>query len=249
MFLTWVREKGLTPETGEDLSTAMAQYVTEHRTQWKPKTVQRKLTALRAFGRHHGADVLMRYRAPSPPRAVPHPLPEGVSGVLAMIEAADTPQRAALITLLGLAGLRIHEALDVYPDDFDLADRTLYVRGKGDKARVVPVSDAAWVHLVAAYTDAILRQVKAEGAKKCPLVGLTDRRARQVVTDIGKKAGISRPVSSHDLRATFATAAYSKTRDIRAVQDLLGHSNSKTTEIYTGVAESAMREASEIVED
>ena len=70
---------------------------------------------------------------------------------------------------------------------------------------------------------------------KSPLIPLEDRNARALVTSIGARAGIKGPVSSHDLRATFATELYNKTHNIRLVQTLLGHASVTTTQAYLGI--------------
>jgi site-specific recombinase XerD len=76
-----------------------------------------------------------------------------------------------------------------------------------------------------------------------PLVGINERHARKVITSLGAKIGLERRISSHDLRATFATAVYDKTMDIRLVQELIGHATSAQTEVYIGVNLDKMREA------
>lgn len=156
-----------------------------------------------------------------------------------MLAVARTPEQKALCSLTGLMGLRVSEALSVMLADFDHSAATLTVRGKGDKTRTVPVSPRAWENLVP-------RMVELMTLGEQRLVSLSDRGARIVITTLGQKAGLSRSISSHDMRATFATAAYDKSLDIRAVQELLGHGSSQTTEIYTGVRLDTMREAANL---
>ena len=156
-----------------------------------------------------------------------------------LIEIATNERYKALIAFCGLEGCRVAEALAVKPCDFDLDEMELTIRGKGDKTRIVPVSTAAWDVLQIPVTRAFV-------SGGCEVVGLKDRFARRVITDLGKRAGLRRPISSHDLRATFATEVYNRTLDIRLVQELLGHSSSQTTELYTGVQRAAMRKAVEL---
>jgi site-specific recombinase XerD len=122
-------------------------------------------------------------------------------------------------------------------EDFDLDNMTLHVRGKGDKGRVVPVSNRAWGVLAMPVARAMMNQ--------CEVVGLKDRFARRVITELGVRAKLERHTSSHDLRATFATAVYDHTLDQRVVQELLGHSSGTTTEIYIGRSNDQMRKAVE----
>lgn len=205
-----------------------------------PKTTARRLTSLRGFAKWAGwGTVLDEYMAPTPGRTIPHPIPEGTDGLRRMIAVAKNNEQAAIIALGGFATCRIAESLSLTPDNFDLSEMLLTIRGKGDKTRVVPLSTEALTHVQAAL-------VLAHGKPDGKLISYKDRFARQIVTNLGVKAKLSRKVSSHDLRATFATAAYDKTGNIRVVQELLGHANSQTTEIYTGVKLAQMREAMDI---
>lgn len=157
-----------------------------------------------------------------------------------MMDGARTAEQKALCVLIGLLGLRVSEALGCEFDHFDLNNMTLTVRGKGDKTRTIPVSDEVWEHLIDRVAE--LRRSRTER-----FVTYTDRGARKALTVLGEKVGLTRHVSSHDLRATFATAAYDKSLDLRAVQELLGHASSQTTEVYTGVQMLTMREAAKVL--
>lgn len=224
--------------TDDELELAVAGYLTDLRTRLAPTTIHRKLAAFRSWGKRSGRPAFLAgYRAPTPPAPEPHPLPEGIDGVLRMISCAGTPQHAAVVALCGLAGLRVSEACAVRPEDLDMADRILLVHGKGAKLRRVPLSDAA--------ANAILPTLLAATPGE-PIVGFGERRAREVITELGVSAKLSRRVASHDLRATFATAAYNKSLNLRAVQTLLGHANSKQTEVYTGVSVAQMRDAADV---
>lgn len=112
---------------------------------------------------------------------------------------------------------------------------TLSIRGKGDKYRVVPVSKRCWRAISDAYISSM-----ASGDKL--LIHYSDRSARKCITTLGRKAKLARPISSHDLRATFATVVYDRTLNQRVVQELLGHAQGSTTELYIGVAQKAMAE-------
>lgn len=218
--------------------TAM-EWLQEHRRTVAPKTTSRRLTSLRAFAKWAGwGPLLTDYSAPTPARGMPHPLPEGIEGVKRLIEATRYDTHKALVALCGLCGLRVAEALAIKPSHFDHENRTLVIRGKGDKTRVVPVSESAWSVLARPVTRAFI-----EGDRE--VVGLKDRFARRVITELGERAGLQRHISSHDLRATFATAVYDKTLDLRTTQELLGHSSSQTTELYTGITMDKMRGAVE----
>ena len=219
---------------------AFKSYLNDNRGTWAPKTTRRRLGTLRSWARYSGAPdtFLGDYRAPIPAPPQPHPIPESIDGVLRMIMSTRNPRHRALCTLTGLMGLRVHEAVDVRPDDFDMAEMTLTVRGKGSKTRIVPVSETAWKHLHKAYALA--------DANGTTLVRIGNRGARAAISRHARNAGLSRHVASHDMRATFATAAYRKSKDLRAVQNLLGHADPATTQVYTEVAMTQMRNAAEV---
>lgn len=234
-FLDWVKQDTLGPAA---IQVVARQYMTECREQWSPKTTKRKMASIRSFGRFIGIPLLEGYRGPKVAKPIPHPIPEGINGVLEMIMECDTPQQKALIALCGLAGLRVSEARAVKGFNFTFdPDGTVWlkVRGKGDSYRTVPVNKTCML---------FVRPLLADQHGSAVIVGdMADRTARAMVTRMGAKAALSRPVKSHDLRATFATAAYDQCKDLRVVQELLGHADSSTTEVYTGTSPAAMKSA------
>lgn len=202
------------------------------------KTTLRRASSLRSFGEWALWPLnLKEVSLPKTPRSVPHPIPEGIAGVMRMIEVGNYAQ-SALVSLCGLCGLRVEEALSVTYEHFDFENMTLTVQGKGDKERIVPVSKAAWESMAVAVAKSM-----RSGREVLPF---SDRYARQTITDLARRAGLERHVSSHDLRATFATAAYDHTLDLRVVQELLGHASVNTTQGYTGITLKKMKEAVEL---
>lgn len=185
-------------------------------------SINRKAAALRKY---YG-DALAKYKAPPAPEGEPHPLPNLMDDVRKMLAVTDGEIRLA-IALMGFAGLRISETLMLCWQD--IAADEIIVYGKGSKIRRVPI---------APELEAILDQVERPVSGP-ELFTMSERGLRKAVTTAGERAMIDRPVSSHDLRMTFGTVIYNFCKDIRVVQELLGHSSSKTTERYTGVAQAA----------
>lgn len=226
---------GPTP-VGELEELAMS-WLNLNRRKVSPKTTARRLASVRGFAKWAGvADPLEDYIAPVVARPIAHPIPEGIDGIRSMLLHARSDEQEALIALGGLVGLRITEVISVTTEDFNLTDMLLTIRGKGDKTRIVPISPEAWSHISSAF-------IKAIGRDDQRLVTYQDRFARQVVTNLAKKADLRRHVTSHDLRATLATEMLNNGANIRVVQEILGHASVETTEIYTGVAVNQMREA------
>lgn len=237
---------GLVNEMGElpadEFDAAARTYLTAHDGELAAKTTRRRFGAFRRFAEFAGIpDVLAArsYRLPDPGKPDPHPLPGGMADIKAMLEAAHDADERVLIALCGLCGLRVSEARSIRPSSIDYERKVLRVLGKGNKVRTVPLSAAA--------ADIIIPVAEATLDDDL-LVPSDDRRTRRVIERIGRHAGISRRVSSHDLRATFATAAYRKSLDLRAVQELMGHADPKTTVVYTQVAEDDMRAAAELMD-
>lgn len=227
--------------TWDEAETAFARFLTKNRTTWAPKTTQRRLGTYRSWAKWAGAPAtfLLSYKSPKPAAPQPHPIPEGISGVVAMMASTRNPRHKALCALTGLLGLRVGEAVTITPASFDLIEMTLTIRGKGDKTRVVPVSDAAWKQIKGAHALAV-----ANGGT---LLRMSNGGARRAITRHGRNADLSRPVSSHDMRATFATTAYRNSKNLRAVQELLGHADAKTTQVYTEVSMADMRAAAAVI--
>ncbi len=205
---------------------------------WAPKTVGRKLGTFRAFSTwYDGDEMLPQYRAPKPARAKPHPVEGGIDTVIAMIDHANTIPHRALIAMCGLAGLRVGEAVSIRPCDYNKREQMLTVLGKGSKERMVPLNLRADIN--------VFRAVElANRLHDDTIVPIHERKARQAITRIGARVGVK--VSSHDLRATFATAAYNKSKDLRAVQELLGHADPAQTQVYVDVSEGSLRNAADV---
>lgn len=230
--------KNTSPATDwRSLEVQVATYLNANRSTWSPKTMQRRLSSIRSWARwvDPGINFMARYRAPKVTETPPHPIPEGIDGVKRMIASTRNPRHRALCVLTGVLGLRVDEAVNVKPSDFDLNEMELKVRGKGDKTRVVPVTPFVWKHIERAYDMAVKNGTT--------LVRLSNSGARKAIPRHGRNAGLSRPIRSHDMRSTAATAMYAATHDLRATQEVLGHANAQTTQRYTLVSKNAMRAA------
>lgn len=235
---TFINADPFTDATAEQFA---AMYLNQGRKVWAPKTTCRKLTTFRSYGEWCKEPLfLANYKPPVPATAQPHPIPEGIDGVVAMIQRTRNPLHRCLLALNGLMGLRIEECITVTADCVNVDEMTLKIRGKGDKTRIIPISPRAWTYIF----DQYLYCDKIDPGK--PLVPYSNRGARAAISRHGRNAGLSRHVRSHDLRATALTAAYNKTKDLRAVQELAGHADPKTTMTYTGVSMAAMREAANL---
>lgn len=174
---------------------------------------------------------------------------------LRIIEAAagQQPQELrdkAILELLFSSGLRVSELCNLNRDHINLARGEFMVRGKGQKDRPVFISPEA-TECLAAYlatrTDpAKPLFIRYSGAKSGDNDGesfrLTPRSVQRLVAHYAKLAGITKKVSPHTLRHSFATDLLMNGADIRSVQSMLGHSNIATTQVYTHVTDRHLKE-------
>lgn len=221
----------------------------------------RTVVAVRGFHKFAVADGLAQLdpaaavKPPTPAKRLPKALP--LSDVEAILEAAGAPgtplalrDRALLEVLYG-TGARISEAVGLDVDDVsaldlrDHDDNTILLSGKGGKERLVPVGSFAR----AALSAYLVRGRPALVAKATPALFLNSRGGRlsrqsawAVLVKAAERAGVTRDVSPHTLRHSFATHLLDGGADVRVVQELLGHASVTTTQVYTLVTVDNLRE-------
>ena len=148
-------------------------------------------------------------------------------------------------------GLRVSELCSLN-QDLDLDRDEFSIRGKGDKVRVVFISEMArkavraYLHRRDDMDEALFVQVPGKGGKKVlqaqDSIRLTPRSIERIVKFYATKAGISKKVTPHVIRHSFATDLLSNGADLRSVQALLGHANITTTQVYTHVTDKHLRD-------
>src|SRR3989344_7174376 len=154
---------------------------------------------------------------------------------------ADSLRDKAMLELLFSTGLRVGELCNLNVDDVDLKRDEFSVRGKGGKVRVVFLSDLARFH-VKTYLDKRKGMSEALFSRENSDSRLTPRSIQRLVKHYAIKAGITRKVTPHVIRHSFATDLLSNGADLRSVQALLGHAHIGTTQIYTHVTDAHLRE-------
>ncbi|CAM3194277.1 site-specific tyrosine recombinase XerD [Nocardioides dubius] len=190
-------------------------------------------------------------KPPSPAKRLPKALP--LSDVEAILEAAGSPETTlslrdrALLELLYGTGARISEAVGLDVDDIDLEQGSVKLHGKGGKERIVPIGSYARAAIVGylsrsrpqlatAKTPAGAMFLNARGGR------LSRQSAWTVLVRSAERAGVTRDVSPHTLRHSFATHLLDGGADVRVVQELLGHASVTTTQVYTLVTVDNLRE-------
>lgn len=228
-----------------DLETKhVRQFVaTIHRQGLAGSSIQRVLSAVRSFYRFLSREGLVEQnpalavQAPKSPRKLPSTLDADQMGQLLDIPIIDavSARDAAIMELIYSSGLRISELVSLDMHSIDLSDHSLRVTGKGSKTRMLPIGTKAsaaierWLdyrHELADYVEAALF-VSKRGTR------ISVRAVQQRMDYWGKRLGVQGKVHPHRLRHSFASHMLESSGDLRAVQQLLGHEDISTTQIYT----------------
>ena len=211
----------------------------EHRRGLSPKSLQRRLSACRSFYRwllkHEriAASPADAIRAPKAPRRLPQVLDPDEAKALVEVPT-DVPlgvRDRALLELFYSSGLRLSELCALRWRDLDLAGGLVTVLGKGSKQRSVPVG---------AHARAALAAWRNEGkaANDAPVFPgrngpITPRAVQLRLRQLAQRQGLFKRVHPHLLRHSFASHVLESSGDLRGVQELLGHADISTTQIYT----------------
>jgi integrase/recombinase XerD len=239
--------------TTDELRTYLAQLRADG---LAPATISRRVSAARAFFAHQ---VLLGARTDNPAAELESPrrhpkLPRTLSPreTERLIEAAagTTPRAlrdSALVELLYGGGLRVSEAVGLERAAVDLDERLVRCIGKGNKERIVPIGRSAaealrrYLSRGRPYLDRRLRPELFLNARGGPL---TRAGAFLIIRRLAEKAGLDpERVHPHLLRHSFATHLLEGGADLRSVQEMLGHADLATTQIYTHVSDRRRREA------
>ena len=248
-FQTFITARGAADLCAADLRVVRAWLAALHARGLAPASVARKLAAVRSCYRflvRRGVvegNPAREARTPRQPRKLVTFLPIDEATQLVEGRAVGGTRRArdlAILELMYASGLRVSELAGLDLDDLDRAERTVRVLGKGRKERIVPYGAQAaraldaWFAARGESSGAVF--TNAHGGR------LGVRSVHTIVRRAARAAGLTRRVSPHTLRHTFATHLLDAGADLRAIQELLGHSRLSTTQRYTHVgAEQLMK--------
>lgn len=204
------------------------------------RSLLRRLSALRSFFRfltregYIKVNPTLSLSSPKGTRSLPMFLTE--DEVRRLIESAvpkDDPGRRdrAILETFYSTGIRISELVGLDADDIDFITGVVKVRGKGKKERMVPIGEVA-LKAIRDYLDKRKKQSLAVFLNKNGR-RITDRGVRGIVKKYIASASIKSGVSAHTFRHSFATHLLDRGADLRSVQELLGHANLSTTQVYT----------------
>ncbi len=208
-----------------------------------PRSVQRRLSALRTFFRYLSREGEIRHnpaveiRAPKSARTLPGTLDADQMGRLLAIEARDplSVRDLAMMELFYSSGLRLAELVGLDLGDVDFAEQLVRVTGKGRKTRIVPVGRPA--------REALQRWLRERGAiaQIDETALFTGRNGRRIgpravqarVAGWARRQGLPVHVHPHLFRHSFASHLLESSQDLRGVQEMLGHADISTTQVYT----------------
>ncbi len=242
-FMAWCRKSEIN-EPGQLTEADIRAYAaTEHRRGLNPRSIQRSLSALRRLFKYLRREHVMQHdpgqgvRAPKVRRRLPRPL--DIDQVLALLNIPEEDELAtrdrAMLELFYSSGLRVSELAGLTWARLDLTEGLVRVMGKGKRERLVPVGRHAlaalgrWRTVQRALSDADQPHIFTS-LKSRPL-GV--RAIQKRVAYWSGRQGLDQRVHPHQLRHSFASHILESSGDLRAVQELLGHANLSTTQIYT----------------
>jgi integrase/recombinase XerD len=220
-----------------------------------PATLQRKVACLRSFYRHLRRqdlivdDPTVHLRAPRQGRRLPQVLTRGE--VARLLEQPKGTEPAALrdralLEVMYACGLRASEAIGLELHDVDLDDGILRARGKGSKERLVPIgseaSRALALYLSRGRTRLVGDRMEARLFVNHRGSGLTRQGLYKIVQRHARSAGLEQKMSPHTLRHTFATHLLAGGCDLRSLQEMLGHADIATTQVYTHLSAERLKD-------
>ncbi len=241
------------PDTAGE--AAVVAYLEHLRTGNKSAATQaRRLAAIKAFYRyllrenHIGADPTELLVAPKMARRLPGVL--SVEQVTRLVESPDTTKQTgirdrAMLEMLYATGVRVSELCHLTVDDWWVDPGRIRCLGKGSKERFVPLGRVAVVWLLR-YLDVSRPLLSKDASVKTLFLsrqgkGLTRQGCWKVLKKYAAGLGISQTITPHTLRHSFATHLLENGADLRAVQEMLGHQDISTTQIYTHVSQKRLR--------
>lgn len=220
-----------------------------------PSTLQRKIACLRSFYRHLRREQILdrdpasELRAPRSRARLPKVLSRDEVARLLEQPRGTSPaalRDRALLETMYACGLRASEAIGLELSELDLQDGILRARGKGSKERIVPIGSKA-IEALGAYLER--GRPALVGIRPEPRVfvnlrggGLSRQGLYKIVGRHARSAGLEHRMSPHTLRHTFATHLLSGGCDLRSLQEMLGHADIGTTQIYTHLSTERLRD-------
>jgi tyrosine recombinase XerC len=250
-FSDFVKDKPLDKITHLTLRGYLAHLKKEG---YKKSSIARKLASLRSFFKfavregYIDSNPALSLSTPKQEKKLPEFL--SVNEIIKLIEAPNQKDKnglrdRAILETLYSTGIRVGELVGLNIENVDFIGGVIKVAGKGRKERIVPIGDQA-LKAIREYLDK--RKSASQGHQLKPLffnvknTRLNTRSVRRIVDKYIKRTSKKRGISPHTLRHSFATHLLDRGADLRSIQELLGHANLSTTQIYTHVSSERLKQ-------
>jgi integrase/recombinase XerD len=237
-FLRFLQPKTSIEATNEDMRRFVYQYMIPRKLSFSYQN--QAVNAAKLFFKTIRGSVIITEQLERPRRE--HKLPNVLSKqeVAVLLKALQNQKHRTMLSLIYACGLRRGELLNLKPENVDSKRHLLIIRNaKGKKERVLPISDKVINMLREYYKNYRPKKWLFEG--QTAEEKYSEKSIQSVLKLALEKAKISKPVTLHWLRHSYATHLLESGTDLRYIQELLGHSSSKTTEIYTHVSEKGLQ--------
>lgn len=244
-------------------SNTIEEYISKLHIQYKPKTVKRKIASIKSFFHYlEYKDII--YKNPfnklqiqfREPNILPKTIPlNAVEKLLFTIyqrlndstteyQRKNTLRDAAVIELLFSTGIRISELCELKDKNIDLDNGVILIYGKGDKERRLHIGNKQVIKILKEYRETFKIKIESTNHFFINNIGevLSDQSVRRMINKYAALAEINLHITPHMFRHTFATSLLEADVDIRYIQEMLGHSSIKVTEIYTHVTVSKQKD-------
>ena len=217
---------------------------------YTPRSITREIASIKGFFKWLSINEIIKH---NPALGIEQPkLPKRLPKVLSMKEITSlleesnlSPMNSAILELLYAAGLRVSELTDILISNIDLNSKYIRCTGKGSKERIVPIGNKACLSIkkYLKERDFIVKKFNIS-SKFCFIKENGRKISRQdvyvFINSIGKN--INKSISPHTIRHSFATHLLENGADLRVVQELLGHSDVSTTQLYTHISKKRLKE-------
>lgn len=254
-FLEFLNSKGISKVSSvkyQDISDYLANSKEKG---FNPATIVRSIVSIKQFFKYLIIEKLItedpaaQIKTPKMKKAIPGVI--SLDDVESLLKAPDesTPEGlrdSAMLEVLYASGIRVSELIGLKLNDVNFDHGYVIVYGKGSKERLVPVGEKARTKLTEYLLDGRPAILKSRDSKALFVTrrggGMTRQGFWKLIKNYSLKAGISKKISPHTLRHSFATHLLERGADLRTIQVMLGHSDISTTQIYTHVESERLKE-------
>jgi integrase/recombinase XerC len=255
-FIEFMKQQGVSEFAAVSYVLVRHYLTILHEARYARRTVARKISSLRSLFRFLLREEIAQDNPfaitslPKRENRLPQFLYQEELEKLFIVNDLNSPlgqRNQAIIELLYGTGIRVSECCQISLDDIDFTIETVLVQGKGRKERYVPIGNFA-IDALTKYLDNGRRELLNEKANPTRRLflnykgdPLSTRSVRTILNDMMKKASMSIHITPHMLRHTFATHLLNEGADLRSVQEMLGHADLSSTQIYTHVTKERLR--------